>query len=92
MPIYEYRCDSCGKVVEILQRSHTHKRPPVCPDCGSTEMQRMISSPGSIVMGGSSLPGTACCGREERCSSPPCSDDGACRRDSRSDDPKGGER
>ncbi|MGB7060802.1 MAG: zinc ribbon domain-containing protein [Candidatus Zixiibacteriota bacterium] len=81
MPIYEYRCNSCGKAVEILQKSHTQKEPLVCPDCGSTEMQRLISSPDSIVVGGSSRPGTTCCGREERCSTPPCSDEGVCRRD-----------
>jgi putative FmdB family regulatory protein len=81
MPVYEYRCDSCGKVVEILQRSYTQKESPVCPHCGATEMRKLISSPGSIVMGGSSRPGATCCGREERCSTPPCSDTGECRRD-----------
>jgi putative FmdB family regulatory protein len=81
MPVYEYRCDSCGKVVEILQRSHTQKESPVCPDCGAAEMRKLISSPGSIVMGRSSRPGATCCGREERCSTPPCSDTGECRRD-----------
>jgi putative FmdB family regulatory protein len=82
MPIYEYRCVDCGKVSEILQRSLTQEERPVCAHCGSIKMERMISSLGSIVMGGSSLPGTTCCGREERCSSPPCSEGGVCRRDS----------
>jgi putative FmdB family regulatory protein len=81
MPIYEYRCQNCGKVVEVLQRSFKQNEPLVCPDCGSTEMKRMISPPGSIVMGGSTPKGTTCCGREERCSTPPCSDDGVCGRD-----------
>ncbi len=81
MPIYEYRCENCGKVVEVLQKSFTEKEPPVCVNCGSTKMRKLISFPGSIVMGGSSPKGTTCCGREERCSTPPCSDDGVCRRD-----------
>ncbi len=81
MPIYEYQCENCGKVVEVLQKSFTQKESPVCPDCGWTKMQRLISSPGSIVMGGSSPKGTTCCGREERCSTPPCSEDGVCRSD-----------
>jgi putative FmdB family regulatory protein len=81
MPIYEYRCGNCGKLSEILQKSFKREEPVVCPHCGSKEMQRMISPPGSIIMGGSSQSGSTCCGREERCSTPPCSDDGVCRRD-----------
>ncbi|MEW6685937.1 MAG: zinc ribbon domain-containing protein [Candidatus Edwardsbacteria bacterium] len=81
MPIYEYQCQNCRKVVEVLQKGFTQNEPLVCPDCGSTEMKRMISSPGVIVMGGSTPKGTTCCGREERCSTPPCSDDGVCGRD-----------
>jgi putative FmdB family regulatory protein len=83
MPIYEYRCVDCGRVSEILYRQGTEETLPACPHCGSHRMERIISAPGSIVMGGSSRPGATCCGREERCSYPPCSDDGVCRRDSR---------
>jgi putative FmdB family regulatory protein len=81
MPIYEYRCAKCGKVSEILQRSLNREEVPVCAHCGAAEMQKIISPPGSIIMGGSSMKGTTCCGREERCSTPPCSDDGTCKRD-----------
>jgi putative FmdB family regulatory protein len=80
MPIYEYRCIDCGRRSEILHRAMAGEQPLVCSHCGSSKLERMISSPGSIVMGGSRK-GTTCCGREERCSTPPCADDGACRRD-----------
>ena len=81
MPIYEYRCEDCGKASEILHRSFKQEEVPACPHCGSTKMLRLISSPGSIVMRDSSPHGTTCCGREERCSTPPCSEDGVCRSD-----------
>jgi putative FmdB family regulatory protein len=81
MPIYEYRCENCGKVAEVLQKSFAQKEPSVCTNCGSTEMKKMISPPGFIAVGGSTPKGTTCCGREERCSTPPCSDDGVCGRD-----------
>ncbi len=81
MPLYEYRCQNCKKIIEVLQKNSLQSEPPVCPDCGSAEMKRMISSPGLIAMDGSTPQGTTCCGREERCATPPCSDNGVCGRD-----------
>lgn len=81
MPIYEYRCEDCGKVSEILQRGPKQEEPLVCPNCGSSRMRKLMSSPASIIMGNSSPKGTTCCGREERCDTPLCSTDGTCRRD-----------
>ncbi|KPK75523.1 MAG: hypothetical protein AMJ89_04345 [candidate division Zixibacteria bacterium SM23_73] len=81
MPIYEYRCEDCGKVSEILQRGPKQEEPLVCPNCGSNRMRKLISSPASIIMGNSSAKGTTCCGREERCDTPPCSTDGTCLMD-----------
>ena len=43
MPLYEYKCDTCGNRVEILQRvsdkPFTH-----CPNCGGS-MKKQFSSP-----------------------------------------------
>jgi putative FmdB family regulatory protein len=43
MPLYEYRCQSCGRTREVLQKMSD---PPlkVCADCGG-EMKRMVSAP-----------------------------------------------
>jgi putative FmdB family regulatory protein len=43
MPIYEYRCQSCGKTSELLQKMSD---PPMaaCPLCGG-EVKKLISSP-----------------------------------------------
>jgi putative FmdB family regulatory protein len=43
MPIYEYKCRSCGKQFEkIVRASET----PNCPACQSAELERLFSAPG----------------------------------------------
>jgi len=40
MPIYEYRCPTCGNRFEKLVRGHTT---PACPHCGEAEPQKLVS-------------------------------------------------
>jgi len=40
MPIYDYNCQACGHAFEALVRSGST---PICPQCGSTELQKCIS-------------------------------------------------
>lgn len=42
MPIYEYRCQSCGRRISLL-RSLSDESPPRCNACGSEELKRLIS-------------------------------------------------
>lgn len=42
MPIYEYRCQSCGRRISLL-RSLSDESPPHCTACGSQELKRLIS-------------------------------------------------
>lgn len=77
MPIYEYECQKCGKVSEFLLRK-TDDIQIRCASCGSDELIRLISVPG-VVKTTQRVPGTTCCGREERCDTPPCSSGGCCR-------------
>ena len=79
MPIYEYKCEDCGKAVEILQKGR-NSEPVECPECGSKNLKRLLSRPGAILMKGSSTEATTCCGRTEPCDRPPCTDTGVCRR------------
>ena len=44
MPIYEYACHNCRKFVEIIVRRVTDDYKPVCPNCSSKRLTRMISS------------------------------------------------
>ena len=43
MPIYEYRCQDCGKVSDFLVRSVSEPLDPVCTHCKSRRMNRLIS-------------------------------------------------
>lgn len=42
MPSYDYRCNACGKEMEI---SHRISEPPrrVCPHCGAESLERLVS-------------------------------------------------
>ena len=44
MPIYEYRCEKCGKKFEKLRRMADADREMECPDCQSTKIARMQSA------------------------------------------------
>jgi putative FmdB family regulatory protein len=44
MPIYEYRCETCQKVYEQIRRMSEADRNLECPDCKSTQVERLISS------------------------------------------------
>jgi putative FmdB family regulatory protein len=78
MPIYEYECRSCGQVVEVLAQGFFSPQIPRCPKCNQ-EMERRLSAVSLVTEKGSHT-GTTCCGREERCEKPPCSDGQRCHR------------
>ena len=79
MPIYDYRCKQCGKVSELLIRSpETHKA--MCPVCGGSDLEKLLSAVSVRVKAGTTSPGKTCCGREERCQKPPCSTDSGCHK------------
>ncbi len=64
MPLYEFKCENCGKSTEqlILRPQET----PVCNACGSSNLTKQISAHSSMSgPAKNSLPGlndTACCG------------------------------
>ncbi len=43
MPIYEYRCQDCGRRTTVLHRSINNIQQPTCPRCGSQNLKRLIS-------------------------------------------------
>jgi putative FmdB family regulatory protein len=43
MPIYEYACPQCRKIMSFLVRSVTAATTPSCPHCGLEELERRIS-------------------------------------------------
>jgi putative FmdB family regulatory protein len=83
MPIYEYECQQCGDITEIYQKTSS-KGPVFCENCGSRNTVKLVSAPALLQVANhsnTSSKGTTCCGRTERCDTPPCSVGETCRRD-----------
>ncbi len=80
MPIYEYRCKVCGATSEYLIGVRKDENIS-CKECGSTEMEKILSVASFVAGISERTQDRTCCGREERCETPPCSDGGTCRRE-----------
>lgn len=50
MPIYEYRCSSCGNELEKLQRLSDEPLKE-CPACGQAALRRLVSAAGFRLKG-----------------------------------------
>jgi putative FmdB family regulatory protein len=44
MPIYEFRCKSCNRIASFFTRTVSDPLEPACPDCGSQNLERCVSS------------------------------------------------
>jgi putative FmdB family regulatory protein len=44
MPIYEYRCSSCGETFEQIRRIRDADLGSQCPKCESEEIERLFSA------------------------------------------------
>ncbi|MEW5953774.1 MAG: zinc ribbon domain-containing protein [Bacillota bacterium] len=45
MPIYEFNCAHCNKVFEHLHLAGKDSAQPCCPECGGTNLKKLISAP-----------------------------------------------
>src|SRR6266446_1793924 len=52
MPIYEYRCEECGKRSSALLPSYSSPD-PVCPHCGKPALRRLVSTFATVSSGDS---------------------------------------
>ncbi len=50
MPIYEYKCESCQEVIEIVQ-SFDAAPPEKCPQCGQGPLHKLVSHSSFILKG-----------------------------------------
>jgi len=50
MPIYEYRCDSCGHEFDALQKL-SDERLKDCPACEAVALRRLVSAPSFRLKG-----------------------------------------
>jgi len=51
VPIYEFVCEACGRLMEVMQKVGD-PAPPACPECGGTRMARMVSRTSFQLKGG----------------------------------------
>jgi putative FmdB family regulatory protein len=70
MPIYDYRCDGCGKTYDVFHKVREIAEDIVCPSCGSPQHTRLISAP-SFSMNGKSSGASLN-------EAPPCGDGSCC--------------
>ena len=54
MPIYEFRCQACGRRVSVFQRSINAPVNAVCSHCGGADLRRLVSR-FSVVRGEDAL-------------------------------------
>jgi len=50
MPIYEYQCQACGEMTEVLQKINDDPL-VVCPVCQKKKLKKVISSAGFRLKG-----------------------------------------
>ena len=87
MPTYEYSCEACGLQFEKFQQMNDEPLTK-CPECGGSVKRHIGKGTGIIFKGsgfhstdyGNRKPGKTCCGRSERCDTPPCGESGSCKR------------
>ncbi|MBW0454726.1 MAG: zinc ribbon domain-containing protein [Candidatus Kinetoplastibacterium crithidii] len=50
MPIYTYKCMTCGYVNDVLQKVHEDPI-KMCPDCGSSSYAKQVTAPSFQLKG-----------------------------------------
>ena len=51
MPIYEYQCNDCEHVFDVLQKIADDPL-TYCPECGKPELRKLLSAPNFRLKGG----------------------------------------
>jgi putative FmdB family regulatory protein len=64
MPLYEFKCGSCGRSFEDLVRRAEDEAEVACPSCGARKVTRLLSAPalGWLQAAGVSSDGGGCGG------------------------------
>lgn len=62
MPLYEYRCDACGRTFEELRSSSEADAAIECPSCESRKTARRLSTFASGTGSSGSAKGGSSCG------------------------------
>ncbi len=47
MPIYDFQCEACGKIMDRMLSMDRRNDLQICPDCGGRALRKEISSFGT---------------------------------------------
>lgn len=62
MPLYVYRCNSCGETFEKRMSFSEADQVPLCPHCNSPQTQKQIATFAALGSSGGSSSGGGSCG------------------------------
>jgi putative FmdB family regulatory protein len=63
MPLYEYKCRSCGHVFDVIHRMSEDARDVPCPKCGTKDPVKQMSAVSSLTgAGGADTSSGGSCG------------------------------
>lgn len=71
MPVFDYKCQDCGKTYDVYHKVREVAEDVLCPSCGSANHKRLMSAPAVSIAGSSSgesssslsdAGGSCCCG------------------------------
>lgn len=62
MPIYEYKCNDCGNIFEILTTSSNVVEKIQCSKCKSEQVDKVISAGSFRLTSGTSFPSASASG------------------------------
>lgn len=70
MPIYEYKCQDCGQMNELLVLRKDEE--VSCKACNSQNLERLLSAHNTVGSNGATMAQNAgsCCGNPNSCGSP----------------------
>jgi putative FmdB family regulatory protein len=71
MPIYEFRCVSCGELFEKIFKTSDESVELACPECGADVVERVVSVTNHAVGSGSE-------GKQTRLDSKSCGPGSSC--------------
>lgn len=74
MPIFEFKCLDCDTFVEILVMNKQDEVEMVCSQCGSGNLERILSTTNHAIAGGRSSASSpsGACAQTRTCSSGSC--------------------
>ena len=72
MPIFEFRCEACSRVFELLAMKTGEEFEAKCPHCGGEEIIRVMSATNCVVSDGGGQSGAAGGVQSRSCGSGDC--------------------